>query len=186
MFMKKLINILGKTPEKKKVTLLFLGLSNAGKSTLLDYLIKQEFTENLDLTMGANIKNFSTKMLNYNCIDLAGQKTFRVLWNNHIVYASALIFVIDSVNFADLQEVKEELHNLSRFLHENNYKKTVLILANKYDLPEALDFLKLQELIDLDSLDFDNINIFNVSIKTGLNLSKAFSWLENELMVGYH
>lgn len=185
MFMKKLFGFLVKTPEKKKVTLLFLGLSNAGKSTLLNFLINQEFRDDLDLTMGANVDNFSTKFFNYNCIDLAGQKTFRVFWNTNIAFASAVIFVIDSVNFAELGEVREELVNLSEFIRQSNSKKTVLLLANKYDLPEALDFEKLKQILDVENIGFENYNLFNVSIKTKLNLRDAFSWLEKELLANY-
>ena len=132
--------------------------------------------------MGANIQNFKTKVFNYNCVDLAGQKTFRVLWDNHIAYASAIIFVIDSVNFVDLDEAKNELQHLSDLLIEKNLEPALLILANKYDLQEALDFSKLKELIQLESKQFKKANIFNVSIKTGLNVNDAFQWLEHELL----
>jgi len=82
------------------------GLDKAGKTTLLNYLVKGTFIETIP-TMGVNRETINFPKLRLNIFDLGGQEDFRGLWNQINEKSDALVFVVDSTDIVRLKEAKE-------------------------------------------------------------------------------
>lgn len=84
-----------------------------------------------------------------NIWDVGGQKSIRSYWRNYFEQTDGLIWVIDSADRKDRFDLcKNELASLLK--EERLAGASLLIFANKQDLPSALSKDKIQE-----------VNIFN-------------------------
>lgn len=79
--------------------------------------------------------------------DVGGQKSLRSYWKNYFECTDGLMWVVDSVDKMRLDACREELHKLLN--EERLFGATLLILANKQDLPGALN---AQEIKDVNIL----------------------------------
>ncbi len=80
--------------------------------------------------------------------DLAGQERLRSVWSHYFMAVQGIIFVVDSADEERFPEVREELHKI---LSDNELLKVpVLVMANKQDLPNALDVEKLRAELALE------------------------------------
>ena len=77
--------------SNKKV--LFLGLDNAGKSTLLFQLKDKSFRDTVP-TVGLNVEQIQYRGLSLTLWDVSGQATR--LWKHYFDKINAIIFVVDS------------------------------------------------------------------------------------------
>lgn len=88
-------------------------------------------------TFGFNIQTLELKQWKLNVWDIGGQSSLRSYWRNYFERTDALVFVIDSTDKKRLKECRLELDKL---LNEQCLTGvTLLILANKIDLPGALN-----------------------------------------------
>ncbi|CAJ0943842.1 unnamed protein product [Ranitomeya imitator] len=71
-----------------------------------------------------------------NMWDVGGQKSLRSYWRNYFESTDGLIWVVDSADRARLQDCAQELAGL--LLEERLAGATLLVFANKQDLPGAL------------------------------------------------
>lgn len=81
-----------------------------------------------------------------NIWDVGGQKTLRPYWRNYYEKTDGLIWVIDSADLARLEDCKKELHGLLQ--EERLFGATLLILANKQDIPAALSLQEIEQVGD--------------------------------------
>jgi ADP-ribosylation factor-like protein 2 len=68
--------------------------------------------------------------------DVGGQKTLRPYWRNYFEQTEGLVWVVDSTDRRRLADCAEELGRL--LLEERLAGATLLIMANKQDVPGAL------------------------------------------------
>lgn len=165
----------------ERAKILILGLDSAGKTTLSKYLRLGEYDDSTIPTIGQNINTFKVDDWMITAVDVAGQKNFRFLWEAHYQGSSAIIFVIDSADFERLPEAKEILrtHVFNNPILE---KVPVLILANKQDLPGAIDAPLLIQLLGLHRQFLDRtFAVFDCSILYGKGIVESFLWLVDEL-----
>eukprot|EP00878_Enallax_costatus_P028441 GHUV01030722.1.p1 GENE.GHUV01030722.1~~GHUV01030722.1.p1 ORF type:complete len:177 (+),score=32.71 GHUV01030722.1:430-960(+) len=114
-----------------------------------------------------------------NIWDVGGQKTLRPYWRNYYEKTDGLIWVIDSADLARLEDTKTELHNL---LHEERlFGATLLILANKQDIPAALSLQEIEQVLDLGSMAKRHCKAIACSAHTGDGLLEAFEWLVSDI-----
>lgn len=74
----------------------------------------------------------------------------RPLWRHYYQKTDVLIFVVDSNDRERMEECRDEL---SRFLCEDELKNCcLLVLANKQDLPNAMNLQEVAEKLDLNKL----------------------------------
>lgn len=78
-----------------------------------------------------------------NIWDVGGQKTLRPYWRNYYEKTDGLIWVVDSADLARLDDCKKELHSLLQ--EERLFGATLLILANKQDIPAALSLQEIEQ-----------------------------------------
>jgi GTPase SAR1 family protein len=78
-----------------------------------------------------------------NIWDVGGQKTLRPYWRNYYEKTDGLIWVVDSADLARLGDCRAELAGLLQ--EERLFGATLLILANKQDIPSALSLPQIEE-----------------------------------------
>eukprot|EP01100_Stratorugosa_tubuloviscum_P011920 TRINITY_DN543_c0_g1_i1.p1 TRINITY_DN543_c0_g1~~TRINITY_DN543_c0_g1_i1.p1 ORF type:complete len:179 (+),score=63.94 TRINITY_DN543_c0_g1_i1:114-650(+) len=162
----------------KQARILILGLDGAGKTTLLYKLQSGEVVQTLP-TIGFNVESFTYKNTKFQAWDLGGQSTIRPYWRCYLVDTLAVIFVVDSADPDRLTICKEELHNL--FMEEELKNASLLVLANKQDLPGALSDSQISEGLKLTSLRNRNWSIFKTSVVQGSGLMESLEWLVNAI-----
>ena len=97
---------------KKETNLLILGLDNAGKTTMINYLVGAD-NKNTTPTQGVNGKSIQHNGVTLNIYDLGGQKAIREYWkyyydNNN----DALIYVVDANDEGKIAECNESFQQL--------------------------------------------------------------------------
>lgn len=111
------------------------GLDNAGKTTILKRL-NGENIDTIEPTLGFNINTLEHRGYTLNFWDVGGQKSLRSYWRNYFESTDGLVWVVDSADKMRLDNCKAELHNLLQ--EERLAGATLLVLANKQDVPGAL------------------------------------------------
>lgn len=173
--------LMKKLKTEKKAKILILGLDAAGKTTLTKYVNTGAFLAGLTPTIGQNIDTINFEGWDITTIDVAGQEQFRFLWDIHYPGCSAVIFVIDAADIERLPEARDilKIHLINNPMLEN---VPALIIANKQDLPAAVQAPLLIQLLNLH-LDMKDrtFAVFDCSALTGKGVYEAFSWLVNQL-----
>ena len=117
--------------QNKKV--LFLGLDNAGKSTILFQMKDKEFKDTVP-TVGLNVEQIKYRGMNFTLWDVSGQATR--LWKHYFDKINAIIFVVDSNDRDKIAKAQEELHKV--ILDAELSMAPVLVFANKQDVEGAM------------------------------------------------
>uniref|UniRef100_A0A8C5Q4C0 ADP-ribosylation factor-like protein 2 n=1 Tax=Leptobrachium leishanense TaxID=445787 RepID=A0A8C5Q4C0_9ANUR len=140
-----LLTILKKMKQKEReVRLLMLGLDNAGKTTILKKFNGEDI-DTISPTLGFNIKTLEHRGFKLNMWDVGGQKSLRSYWRNYFESTDGLIWVVDSADRARLQDCGQELSGL--LMEERLAGATLLVFANKQDLPGALSKDAIREVV---------------------------------------
>lgn len=118
------------------------GLDNAGKTTILKRF-NGESIDTISPTLGFNIKTLEHRGYTLNMWDVGGQKSLRSYWRNYFECTDGLVWVVDSADRMRLETCREELNVL--LAEERLAGATLLVLANKQDLPGALSAQDIKE-----------------------------------------
>lgn len=162
----------------KEVRILMVGLDGAGKTTILYKLRLGEYVRTVP-TIGFNVETVKFKNLSFTVWDVGGQDKIRHLWRQYMVNAQGLIFVIDSCDKERLKKAKQELDSLISDPELSNVK--LLVLANKNDLPAAMDASESTERLGLSNLNGRKWHLQSCSGKTGDGLHEALNWLASAI-----
>lgn len=122
------------------------GLDNAGKTTILKRLNGEDI-DMIEPTLGFNINTLEHRGYTLNFWDVGGQKSLRSYWRNYFESTDGLVWVVDSADKMRLDNCKAELHNLLQ--EERLAGATLLVLANKQDVPGALSSKDIKDVCDL-------------------------------------
>ena len=82
---------------KKDAKIVFLGLDNAGKSTLLTLLKTGRITQ-IDPTKHAHSEQLSINKVKINAFDLGGHTAMRKMWREYFPKIDAIVYLIDSAD----------------------------------------------------------------------------------------
>jgi len=131
-----------------------LGLDTAGKTTVL-YRLKFDQYVNAAPTIGFNCEKIrcpggKSKGTTFLMWDVGGQEKLRPLWRSYTRCTDGIIFVVDSTKTERLEEAKLELLKICK-THKQSHTP-VLILANKQDLPVAIDIDKIEASLGVKEL----------------------------------
>lgn len=174
-----LLTILKKMKQKEKeVRILMLGLDNAGKTTILKKFNGEDI-DTISPTLGFNIKTLEHRGFKLNIWDVGGQKSLRSYWRNYFESTDGLIWVVDSADRMRLQDCKQELENL--LVEERLAGATLLVFANKQDLPGALSAESIKDALQLESITTHHWLIQGCSAVTGDNLLKGIDWVVDDI-----
>mmetsp|Transcript_51048 Transcript_51048/g.45849 ORF Transcript_51048/g.45849 Transcript_51048/m.45849 type:complete len:174 (+) Transcript_51048:153-674(+) len=168
-------NCCGKGQNRMRV--LLLGLDSAGKTTIL-YSLKCGEPVKTVPTIGFNIETVNYQGLELNIWDVGGQDKLRDLWRHYYPGTNGIIFVVDSADKTRLNTAKEELHLLMNE-HELQYA-TLVVVANKQDLPNALKKDEVAKALELDKISRKN-ECFEATAKENKGLTDALDWLTQNM-----
>ena len=164
--------------QKRDIRAAMVGLDASGKTTVLGQLKFGE-TQTTIPTIGFNVDTVEYKNLKLNIFDVGGQVRLRSLWRHYYQNCDALIYVVDSSDRERIKEAAEELHNA---LSDDNLRNaTLLVFANKQDLPNAATPSELQELLKLRDLRQRTWFVQGCTATQGRGLWEGLDWLSANL-----
>ncbi|XP_064484922.1 ADP-ribosylation factor-like protein 2 [Ornithodoros turicata] len=164
--------------KEREVRILILGLDNAGKTTLLKKFNGEDITT-ISPTLGFNIKTLEHRGFKMNMWDVGGQKSLRAYWRNYFESTEAIIWVVDSSDRRRLQDCRDELRSV--ICEEKLLGTTLLVYANKQDLPGALSPEEIKQALELEDINHLHWHIVPCSAYLGSNLVQGIDWMLNDV-----
>ncbi|KAJ6638846.1 ADP-ribosylation factor-like protein 2 [Pseudolycoriella hygida] len=173
------LTVLKKIRQKEKeMRILLLGLDNAGKTTILKRF-NGEPIDTISPTLGFNIKTLEHRGYTLNMWDVGGQKSLRSYWRNYFECTDGLVWVVDSADRMRMETCRDELKVLLE--EERLAGATLLVLANKQDLPGALSAQEIKDALELDLITTHHWTVVGVSAVTGNKLLASVDWLLDDI-----
>lgn len=164
---------------RRDTGILILGLDNAGKTALLYSLQLGEAMQFTVPTIGFNVEQVKVGNLEIHMWDIGGQTRFRNLWPHYFAQADGIAFVVDCNDVDRLDEVRDELHGLMS--NKELTGKPFLILANKQDLPLAVNKTELVKRLNLDHVTWTPWHVVECAATKNMRAKVGFEWLAEQL-----
>jgi GTP-binding protein SAR1 len=173
-----------------KAKMLFLGLDNAGKTTLLGTL-SQGRLKSCKPTIRPNSEELALGNITFNTYDLGGHESARTLWSEYFVAVDVIVFMVDATDHDRFAESYKELNELLRMPMLKSVP--IIVLGNKIDLREAVGERVLREAMGLPAhlttgkKNFVReegkrpIEVFMCSVVNRSGYSEAFQWVARYL-----
>lgn len=190
-----LMSWLGFLPENSKI--LFLGLDNAGKTTLL-HMLKDDRISTHNPTLHPHAEELYIGNRRFRAFDLGGHEAARRIWKDYYADVDAIIFLVDAADRTRMVEAKVELQYL--FETESLRHVPFAVLGNKIDIPTACSDEELRQFLELPTSysyygnnstngsgggsmrpNGGPIEVFMVSLVNKMGYSAAFRWISEVL-----
>jgi GTP-binding protein SAR1 len=175
---------------QKSGKLVFLGLDNAGKTTLLHVLKDDRYTQT-DSTIHPHSEELTIGNVRFNTFDLGGHLTARKIWKDYFGTVNGVIFMVDGSDTERFHESKKELDQL---LDSEELKEVpFMILGNKIDKKGAASEEEFREFFGLlphQTYGRDGnggkggarkIEVFMCSVVKRVGYADGFQWLSQFL-----
>ncbi|TXT61387.1 MAG: putative Histidine kinase [Promethearchaeota archaeon] len=163
--------------KRKAVKIFVYGLSQAGKTTIINTLQKSVSKSTLPTT-NVNISRVVVNDLSILTYDAPGQSKFHDLWMPYLKDQNALVFVLDLADKAKYEHASKVLHKVAEKKELKNLP--LLILLNKVDIAEVNVDEVLEEL-HIDKFENRAFKYYLTSGLTNQGIEEAFDWLSKIL-----
>jgi len=164
--------------KNKEAKILLVGLDAAGKTTIL-YKLKLDENITTIPTIGFNVETVQYKKITFTMWDVGGQDRIRQLWKHYYSDTDAVIYVVDS---NDKDRSSEACEELQKMMSDDALRDAVLlVLANKQDLPHAMNANEMKDKLKLHQLRQKNWFIQPCCATTGEGLFEGLDWLSQQL-----
>ena len=127
---------------RKDARIVFLGLDNAGKSTLL-YMLQTNRYMTMDSTIFAHQAEVTIGNIRFNTYDLGGHPQARKTWKDYGADMDGVVYLVDAADKNRLKESKEELDALLKM--EELMETPFVIFGNKVDKPGSMNEVELRQ-----------------------------------------
>ncbi|CAB0011099.1 unnamed protein product [Nesidiocoris tenuis] len=139
-------------------------------------VVLQDLEQIVPILLSLKDKLYALRKVNPRCHDYS-INVQRSL--NYFESTDGIVWVVDSVDTRRLDDCRRELHALIE--EERLVGASVLVLANKVDLPGAASLEDIRERLELDNVTTHHWKIVRVSAMTGENVVPAVGWLVNDI-----
>mmetsp|Transcript_79698 Transcript_79698/g.97523 ORF Transcript_79698/g.97523 Transcript_79698/m.97523 type:complete len:200 (+) Transcript_79698:66-665(+) len=170
--------------------IVFVGLDNAGKSSILKFLTNNngninDEDEQTQPTIGYVKETIQRGHIELQIWDVGGDAKGRDLWRHYIKNAQAIVFIVDSAdeqridgqgNLNDEQHAKFELHNVLKN-DELQFTAPLLVYANKQDINGALNRDEIDKRLNLGLLKGRPYFVQPSCALNGNGINAGIEWL---------
>jgi len=183
-----ILNSLGLGYKSGKVV--FLGLDNAGKTTLL-HMLKTGQLATAQPTLHPSKEELIMGGVRFSTFDLGGHETAQRIWSLYYAAAHGIVFIVDSADRTRFAEAREAL---SRLLEDPDLAHVpIAVLGNKIDVRSAASEDELRASLGLHyhmtsgretatgTKGARPLEVFMASIKMRMGYAEAFRWLSGFL-----
>jgi len=161
--------------------LLVLGLDNAGKSTLLTLLVRDEVVPHAP-THQPVTDVISIGSMKMRAVDMGGHEIARRMWEQYSHDADGIVYIVDAVDRERFPEAGLALHKLLQTLAATT---PVLVLGNKDDLQGAAREEELYYCLGLDEIQRAgtgrNLQLQMCSVFEKRGFKEGFDWLSKHI-----
>ena len=158
--------------------ILMLGLDAAGKTTVLFKLKLGEVVHTVP-PIGFNMETVQYKNAEFGVWDIGGQTKLRPLWAHYYENTDGLIYVVDSQDSERMEEARE---TLSYLLNSEELKEcSLMVYANKQDLPGALSVPQISEKLGLTNIRDRKWHVQGTCATRGDGLYEGLDWMTKHM-----
>jgi len=167
----------------RKAKIIFLGLDNSGKTTLL-HMLRDDKVIVHQPTKHAQSEELLIGNISFKTHDLGGHKAARRLWPDYFANIDGVVFMVDSTDIKRFPECKKELSKL--LTHDTLAQVPFMVLGNKIDLKTAVSENQLRRALGLEETTGKKakvpdgirpIETFMCSVVKRAGYEKGFRWL---------
>jgi ADP-ribosylation factor protein 1 len=155
------------------------GLDAAGKTTIL-FKLKLGTTVNATPTVGFNVESLQYKNLSLTLWDVAfGRSKNHSFCRHYLPGIVCIIYVVDSTDQGRVYEARDELHRLLAI--DGLQDVLLLVLANKQDLPKAMNTAEIRDKLGLRGLRQNTWCIQATCALSGEGLHEGLDWMASNV-----
>lgn len=162
---------------KQEMEITLVGLQGAGKTTLLTAISDGKLKAERDTipTIGLNTRKVTKGNVSIKLWDIGGQARFRAMWERYCRGVNAIVYVCDAQDQGNFDTARLCLQDLLAKPALTNIP--VLVLANKNDLPGALNEKQIAQVLELGGIQDREVTCYSISAKNHVGIDVTLQWL---------